>query len=141
MLEVEDQPEEKQMARLPEITELSGKQLNQLIESAEKLLKQRKATKIQEYRDKIAAELGEEGISIAEVFGTAPKPRGRPKGDGSRSPAKMKYRLPDGTEWSGKGRLPVVLRDALKGAEGYSENDASFDSKEARAKALEKYLI
>ena len=130
-----------ELPRLPEINNLTGRQLNHLIENAQILLAERKATKIQEYRTKLAEELGEEGISIAEVFGAASKTRGRPKGEGTRTPARAKYRLPDNSLWSGKGRLPLALREALKGSEGYSEDTATFDTKEARNKALEQYLI
>ena len=141
MLEEVANSQEQKMVTKKELEGMTGKQLQKLIAEVQALQMERRAGRIQELRQKWAAEAEEEGFTVIEVLGIRKENGRKPKGDGTRAPAKMKYRLPDGTEWSGKGRLPLALRDALKGTEGYSEKDASFDSKEARAKALEKYLI
>ena len=129
------------MVTKKELEALSGKQLKKLLEDAAALQVERKEGRLQELRAKWTTEAEEEGFTMMEVIGIRKEDGRKPKTDGSRSPAKMKYRLPDGSAWSGKGRIPRALRDALKGAEGYSEKDSSFDGKEARNKALEKFLI
>ena len=83
------------------------------------------------------------GISIYELMGV-PKPEARqrkPAADGTRSPARAKYLLPNGEMWSGKGKIPHAIRAQLDGAEGYNPDGASFESKEARTNALKKFLI
>lgn len=136
---------ETPMVSKKELTDLSGKALQKLIADATALQQERRDGTIQEIRERWQKEAEEEGLSVLDILGIKQEQpiakRGRPKGNGARTPAKAKYRLPDGTDWSGKGRLPLTLRDALKGSEGYSEEDASFDSKEARAAALAPYLI
>ena len=96
---------------------MSGKQLQKLIADAQALQAERKAGRIQELKQKWTAEAEEEGFNLLEILGNRKDNGRKSKADGNRSPAKMKYRLPDGSEWSGKGRIPRTLREALKGAE------------------------
>lgn len=94
------------MAKLPDLKDLSGKQLQQVIDNAQALLAERRAQKLQELRDKWASEAAEEGIALGDIF--APKGKGK-KGSGGL--VEPKYRAPDGTLWAGRGRAPKVFQD------------------------------
>jgi DNA-binding protein H-NS len=60
----------------------------------------------------------EEGLSVEDLF---PPARGRRKG----SPAKIKYRSPDGQhEWSGRGPVPNWLKQLE--AEGHNREEYRF---------------
>lgn len=123
--------------RKVDLTNLNGRELEAVIQEAGQLLLERRTLKIEELRTKIAGELAEEGLSVSEVLGLEPaKVRGH-----RNRPTRKKYQLPDGSLWSGKGRLPLCLREALKGAEGYDEESGNFDTKASRRAALEKFLF
>lgn len=142
MLELQDQREETPMAvTKKELEGLNGKQLAKLIEDAQSLKTERRAGAIQELRIKWATEAEAEGFTLMEVVGVQKAPKGRPKGDGTRTPAKAKYQLSDGSTWSGRGRIPLVLREALKGTKGWNAEDGTFEDSEAREAGLAKFLL
>jgi DNA-binding protein H-NS len=115
------------------IDTMTGKQLKEFIERAQALQIERRAARLQELREKWQEDADQEGFTVLEVLGMAQE-EARPK-------AKPKYRLPNGETWSGKGKIPMVLRDALDGVEGWNTRKGVFADKEARQKALETYLI
>ena len=126
------------MVSKKELEGMSVKALQKLIADAQALIQEHRAEKIQNLKTKWQAEAEEEGLTVMEVLGIRTR---KPKGDGTRAPAKAKYKLPNGDTWSGKGRIPLALREALKGAKGWNEQEATFEDKEAREKALSKFLI
>ena len=119
---------------------LSGKQLKKLLEDAATLQQERKAATLQELRQKWATEAEEEGFSIMEVLGIKEEAkRGRPAG--TRKPAELKYKRPNGELWGGRGRLPIDIREALDGAEGFDVKTGTFDPPELRTEALKRFLV
>ena len=131
---------EDTMAKAPtlDLEAMSGKQLEELIQKAAALKEERKAETIQSLRVKIQAMMEDEGLSLTEVFPPAqPTPaRGRPRStDGTRAPAKDKYKFPDGSSWTGKGRLSNVARQYLV------QDGVDLEDKEAMRDGLSKYLI
>lgn len=120
---------------------LSGKQLKKLLEDAAALQAERREGRIQELRQKWSTEAEEEGFSIIEVLGIQkPDGRGRKAASG-RSPAKPKYRLPDGSEWSGRGRIPIILREKLEGTKGWDAETGNFTDADAREEGLRPFLL
>ena len=122
-----------------ELSELHAhvKMANEVLEAKRLVEKDDAKRRVQEMADMLGYS------SIAEMLDIRQYTNGvtRKRGDGTRTPAKAKYKLPDGSEWSGKGRLPLSLRAALDGAAGYDPDEAKFESKEARDEALKKFLI
>lgn len=84
---------------------------------AEKLLQQAEDLRQQEIADvikEIKAKMAEYGITAADL-GSSSK-----KSTSKASPA-VKYRGPNGETWSGRGRSPVWLKEALE--QGKSKED------------------
>lgn len=77
-----------------------------LLQEAEELRKQELAEVINEIKQKMA----EYGITAADLSGS--KKGGVKKSAGS---APVKYRGPNGEEWSGRGRSPQWLANAIEG--------------------------
>lgn len=96
------------MARLPNLEKLTYAQLQDLQAKVEAALFQRKAADARDVRDKMQALAEKSGFSLSELFGDRRK--------GKRGPATIKYRNPkDPTQtWTGRGRKPSWLVDALK---------------------------
>jgi DNA-binding protein H-NS len=134
------------VASKKEIEAMSFKQLAAFMEQAKARMDEMRAKEIEDARAKVTEMLTDLNISIFELMGvpepSAPRP-GRPKGsgNGTRKPAELKYKLPSGNLWSGRGRLPLELREALNGSVGYDPETAQFATKEAREAALRRFLI
>lgn len=133
------------MAKLPDINDLTGKQLAELIDKARQLQLDRYDEKKQQLRNKWAAEADAEGITLGDIFPPArgrSQPRQSVAGQpGTRTPARDKYRFPDGTTWSGKGRIPMLARPYLD-KDGIKFTDTGFfKDKDAGNVVLQKYLI
>lgn len=141
MLEELTTTNEEDMATVPKLGELNGRQLQKLIEDAQELQKERRSGRLQELRQKWKSEADEEGFTIQEVLGL--NSARKAKGDGTRSPARIKYKAPDGTPFAGKGRIPHAFRKAFTAnkVEGWNSEDATFDTPENRKAAFEPYLI
>src|SRR5437868_4811470 len=100
------QPETTMAVKSADLKGMNSKQLQKLIDDARAMQDEHRAADIQETREKWTKEAEELGLSISEILGIKTgNGKGKPK-DGSRSPAKDKYKLPDGTLWSGKGKIP-----------------------------------
>ena len=132
---------ETEMVKKSDLKDLTSKHLKDLRGYIDEMLAERQDREKQEGRQKVQAIAEELGISIYDLVGIQKQGKGRPKGDGTRTPAKAKYRLPNGETWSGKGRIPLALREALDGAPGWDAGEATFEDKEARDKALSKFLL
>ena len=88
---------------------LTAQELGQVLESADKKragkLKNARAAFISEMRQK-AQQLD---LSFEEVLQMETKPKTQRRREGGA--VKVKYRSPDGMEWSGRGRVPVWIRE------------------------------
>lgn len=133
-------PDEERPLQLDQLERLTGKQLLVVIEKCQQLLGERKATKLQELRERWQAEAEEEGLMLTDLFPPAARAP-RKAADGTRRPAELKYRLPSGKLWGGRGRLPLEAREALAGLEGFDPETGTFDPPELRAEALKRFLI
>jgi DNA-binding protein H-NS len=98
----------------PDLTQLTGRQLIDFIAQAQTLLRDRRAEKLQELRERWTKEAEQEGFTLADIF-PQPAPRklrsdqGEKGADGKkRRAARIKYRDPDDPSnvWTGKGRIP-----------------------------------
>jgi DNA-binding protein H-NS len=127
-----------------DIETMNFKQLSAFVQQASTRMLEMREQELQTARQKVQEMCEELGVTSYQLLGIPePQPqRGRPKGtNGSKAPARPKYLLPNGETYSGKGRIPLVLREALKDAEGWDAEMGQFDTKEARQKALEPFLI
>lgn len=100
------------MAKLPNLKDLTTKQLRDLISKAEELIEERRKVEIKEGKAKIAALAKELGFSIPELLaGKTGK-----KTAHSKSSATPKYRSKtDPTlTWSGRGRMATWLANEIK---------------------------
>jgi DNA-binding protein H-NS len=138
---------ETDMAKAPQLNleDMNGAQLQELIQKAQALKEERKAEKVQELRSRWAAECEEEGIALSDIFPPAQppsKPRQKAEREpGTRTPARVKYRFPDDTEWSGKGRIPLGARSFLKNAGATIKESGFFEDLELGKLALQKFTV
>src|SRR5262245_4510194 len=117
-----------------DLKDLSVKQLRDVIASAQELINEKLEHERQEAREKVQKMANELGYSSIEEMLGLPTRRGR-GASGSRTPAKNKYQLPDGTKWTGKGRLPLAFRPVLV------DDGINLGDNAAVKKGLQKYLI
>lgn len=117
-----------------DIKALSAAELRQLIEDAQGELVAKQESAKAELRAKWEKEAAEAGLSIQAVLplsggrsesGKRPK-KGGDAADGARQ-LPVKYRGPNGEEWSGRGRLPKWLQVAE--AEGKKRDDFSVSKR------------
>lgn len=117
--------EEDTEMRRAELKELSINQLMDLNVFISGLIvekgKEQRASAVERIK-KIAADIG---CKPQDLFGAEPN---------RRSPAKIKYRFPDGSTWTGKGRMPIAAKAYLEGVD-------ADDDKEARDQALAQYMV
>lgn len=97
-----------------DVSNLSEKQLKDLIRKAKGRMKNIDKEKISKVKAKVNAVLKSEGVTFAQVYGR--------KRGGKTGKVAAKYRNPNGTEtWSGRGKRPRWFVAALKG--GKKERD------------------
>lgn len=97
-----------------DVSNLSEKQLKDLIRKAKGRMKNIDKEKISKVKAKVNAVLKAEGVTFAQVYGR--------KRGGKTGKVAAKYRNPNGTEtWSGRGKRPRWFVAALKG--GKKERD------------------
>lgn len=94
-----------------DLKDLSPKELQALIASANAQMQEAHANQVRTVRAKIDAVLKSAGLTIGEVYPT----RGGKKSAGKKGTVAPKYRNPSGPDtWSGRGRAPVWFSEALK---------------------------
>ncbi|MFP7569881.1 H-NS family nucleoid-associated regulatory protein [Marivita sp. S2033] len=100
-----------------DVNDMSKDELKKLINDAEKALKSLESRRKAEAKKAAESAAKEYGFSLDELLGAAPK-------KGSKSPPK--YRNPANADqtWTGKGRKPNWLNDAL--ADGKSLQDLAI---------------
>ena len=91
---------------------LTAQELGAVREAADK----KRAGKLKDARNAFLAEVREKAeqldLSFEDIVEMESQSRSRSKRQSrERSPVQVKYRTPDGEEWSGRGRAPVWLRD------------------------------
>ena len=96
------------MARINSLDKLSYAELQNLQKRVEGAMVERKTTEAREVKEKLQALAEKSGFSLAELFGG--------KRGGKRGPAAVKYRNRKDTSqtWTGRGRKPNWLVDAVK---------------------------
>lgn len=99
-----------------DLKSLSPSQLQSLIENANSQMHQAKSNHVQDVRAKIDDLLSKSGLSIDDVYPTRGKGRGKAAKGSKGSSVAPKYRNPSDPSqtWSGRGRQPLWLADALK---------------------------
>ncbi|HEX7816485.1 H-NS histone family protein [Dyella sp.] len=100
-----------------DLKSLSPTQLQALIANAESHMQEARATQVQEVRKKIDALLSGSGLTLDDIYPSRGTGRGaRAKAVGKRAMVAPKYRNPENPEetWSGRGRQPLWLVQALK---------------------------
>ncbi|HEY9131386.1 MAG TPA: H-NS histone family protein [Dyella sp.] len=98
-----------------DLKSLSPAQLQALIANAETQMHEARASHIQDVRKKIDALLANAGLTLADIYPTRGGGRAA-KGAGKRAIVAPKYRNPENPAetWSGRGRQPLWLSQALK---------------------------
>ena len=91
---------------------ITAQELGVIRENADK----KRQGKLKDARNAFLAEVREKAeqldLSFEDIVEMENQSRSRSKRQrGERSPVQVKYRSPDGEEWSGRGRAPVWLRD------------------------------
>ena len=104
-----------------DLGKLSRKELDELIERAERRKHELAQERVSRVRDQIHALLESEGLTFEEVFDGARRGRAPSRSKGIQ--VKPKYRNPDNAEqtWAGRGKRPRWFTDAL--STGKSEDD------------------
>jgi DNA-binding protein H-NS len=99
---------------MTDLTKLTAQELEALAEKAKKLAVSKKEESKREVREKVLAIIRESGFSFEDIFPGNASPKG------ARAPLKAKYKNPadPSQTWTGRGRKPRWLVQAL--AEGRS---------------------
>jgi DNA-binding protein H-NS len=94
-----------------DLTGLSIPDLEKLIDTAKTRIEQLKRQQLVELRRSLEQQAKEAGFDIYELFGGGRSS----KAAGEKKPVAPKYRDPDNPNntWSGRGKHPVWLREAL----------------------------
>jgi len=94
---------------LPDISSLNYDQLSDLIEAASHLQKKKKQQEKAALLDAFKAQAKAKGMTLEEIIS------GKASTKGSRKPVPAKYRNPDDASqtWTGRGRKPLWVVDAL----------------------------
>lgn len=95
---------------------LSVQELTALIAAAE----QKRKEKLEEAKQTLIAEIEQKaaaiGVSVSELYRAEPSqvasPARKPRKDAGKAVG-VKYRSPNGEEWSGRGRRPSWLSEAI----------------------------
>ena len=95
---------------IPDISDLSTQELNELISMAKKLIRKNRSKEIRALKAEMAQLAAARGLSLDEVMGS-----GRAGGK-KRAPVAPKYRDPNdpAVTWSGRGRKPRWFEEALE---------------------------
>ena len=103
---------------------LSVQELTELIVAAE----QKRKDKLEDAKRALIAEIEQKaaaiGLSVSELYADAGEPMSTPKRKPRKDagqPLAIQYRGPNGEEWSGRGRRPTWLAEAI--ANGKSLDD------------------
>jgi DNA-binding protein H-NS len=93
-----------------DLTDLSINDLEKLIANAKARIEQLKRQQMTELRRSLEQQAREAGFDIYDLFGVV-----RAKAASEKKPVAPKYRDPDNPNntWTGRGKHPVWLRDAL----------------------------
>lgn len=107
------------MTKQISLSKLSDKELQKLQNDVGKAITERAATKRNEALAAAMAEAKKHGFSLQDLVGGS-------KGRKTKAPSPPKYKHPENPEvtWTGRGRQPAWIKDAL-----------------ARGEALEKFAI
>lgn len=90
---------------------LSPKELQALIAGANAQMQEARSNQVRTVREKVDSLLKSAGLTLVDVYPT----RGGKKAVGKKGVVAPKYRNPNsGETWSGRGRKPVWLAEALK---------------------------
>lgn len=127
----EAQPGRQAKGAVVDLKALSAAELRQLIEDAQSALRGKQEAAKADLRAKWEAEAAQAGLTLDAVL---PMPSGVARaGQGDRKGRKdaggtlpVKFRGPNGEEWSGRGRLPKWLQVAE--AEGKKREDFAVKS-------------
>ena len=92
---------------------LSFEDLNSHYQMVGDIIASKKAAAESAFKEKIQEEASQLGIDINSLFGI-PTEETTVKVKGTRKKADPKYRLPDGTEWSGKGIMKREFKQYLE---------------------------
>lgn len=94
-----------------DLKNMSVDQLEDLINRAKSRIVEVKEETVNKLREELAAKARAHGFDISDLFGG----RGKGAARKAKSPVKPKYRHPGNPDmtWSGRGRQPVWVREAL----------------------------
>ena len=103
-----------------ELQKLSRKELEKHRDHVDQALEKLDSRKLDEARAELEKRAKELGVTLNEVMGGAPAKSARKK---SKSASKAKYRNPDDASqtWTGRGRKPKWVHDALQAGADISD--------------------
>lgn len=107
-----------------DIKSLSVKELGDLIVQAQKRIEELKRSQVSDLKRKLEAEARSAGFDIYDLFvkGAAPARAAGGKGGAGRT-VPPKYRNPGNASqtWTGRGKQPLWVRDALAGGKSLQD--------------------
>jgi DNA-binding protein H-NS len=87
-----------------DISTLSVEELNSLLEKLPAEIKRREADEKKRIRKEVEELIANSGYSLNDLLGDAAEKVAKVK-----KPVRVKYRTPDGGEWTGRGRKPKFI--------------------------------
>ena len=97
------------------LDDLSAQELNQLIEDARAKLEEKKEGARAALVEEMTSKAAQLGLNLDDLLGKGAKPQTnvrKPRADVGKQVA-VKYRSPEGETWTGRGRMPKWLTDAM----------------------------
>ena len=104
------------MARMNGLDKLSSTELKAMKARIEQMLVERESTERKDLREKMAAMAAKAGFSLDDLVGGGQGARSKGRKAGKAAKGAVLYRNPkDASQtWSGRGRMPLWLSDAIK---------------------------
>jgi DNA-binding protein H-NS len=109
---------------LTDLDALSVQELTELIAAAE----QKRRDKLEDAKKALIAEIEQKaaalGLSVSDLYPDSAEPmmapKRKPRKDAGQ-PVAIRYRGPRGEEWSGRGRRPTWLSEAINGGKSIED--------------------
>ncbi|MBI0538971.1 H-NS histone family protein [Roseomonas sp. KE2513] len=101
---------------LPNLDNLSVQDFTQLIQEAEVKRAEKQESAKAALVEEVTAKAAQLGLSLEALLGkqAAPKTNGRKVHGDAGKPLAVKYRGPDDATWTGRGRMPKWLAEAIE---------------------------
>ncbi|WP_424140028.1 H-NS family nucleoid-associated regulatory protein [Roseomonas chloroacetimidivorans] len=107
--------------KTPNLDALSVQDLTRLIDEAKQALESKKGEAKAALIEEMKAKAAQLGLDLGDLISAQPRTNVRkPRSDAGKGVA-AKYRSPEGATWSGRGRMPKWLTEAIHHGKGKEE--------------------